>query len=161
MLEFKPRDVDLPALCRQMMGDAKAEAGDAPVQMVLTVSPTLQRGSYDDKLLRHIVGNLLSNAIKYSPQGGTVHLAVEHLDSHTVMTVTDEGIGIPPEEVAHLYDSFHRGSNVGDIPGTGLGLAIVKSAVDKYGGHIDVQSTPGQGTCFTVRLPAAGPGLPR
>jgi PAS domain S-box-containing protein len=161
MLEFKPRDVDLPALCRQMMGDAKAEAGDAPVQMVLTVSPTLQRGSYDDKLLRHIVGNLLSNAIKYSPQGGTVHLAVEHLDSHTVMTVTDEGIGIPPEEVAHLYDSFHRGSNVGDIPGTGLGLAIVKSAVDKYGGHIDVQSTPGQGTCFTVRLPAAGPGPPR
>lgn len=161
MLEFKPREVDLPALCQQMVGDAKAEAGTAPVQVVLTMSPTLQRGNYDDKLLRHIVGNLLSNAIKYSPQGGTVQLVVAQDGDHTVMTVADEGIGIPPDEIAHLYESFHRGSNVGDIPGTGLGLAIVKSAVDKHGGHIEVQSTPGQGTCFTVRLPAAGPGLPR
>lgn len=158
MLEFKPRDVDLPALCQQMVDDARAEAGDAPAQVVLTVSPALQRGSYDDKLLRHIVGNLLSNAIKYSPQGGTVRFAVVQEGGHTVMTVADEGIGIPPEEIGHLYESFHRGSNVGDIPGTGLGLAIVKTAVEKHGGRIDVHSTPGQGTCFTVRLPAGGPG---
>ena len=161
MLEFKPRSLDLPALCQQMVGDAKAEAGNALAQVVLTVSPALQNGSYDEKLLRHIVGNLLSNAIKYSPKGGTVRFGVALDGSDTVLTVADEGIGIPPDEIAHLYESFHRGSNVGDIPGTGLGLAIVKTAVDKHGGRIDIQSAPGQGTCFTVRLPTAGPSPQR
>ncbi|MES2911436.1 MAG: sensor histidine kinase, partial [Pseudomonadota bacterium] len=59
------------------------------------------------------------------------------------------------DEISHLFESFHRASNVGAIQGTGLGLAIVKNAVDVHGGTIDVSSMPGQGTRFTVRLPSA------
>jgi signal transduction histidine kinase len=70
-----------------------------------------------------------------------------------VFEVADQGIGIPPEEIPHLFESFHRASNVGAIQGTGLGLAIVKNAVEIHGGAIEVASTLGQGTVFTVSLP--------
>ena len=68
------------------------------------------------------------------------------------------GIGIPNEEIAHLFESFHRARDVGTIQGTGLGLAVVKNALDMYGGTIEVNSRVGpvgSGTCFTVRLPHA------
>jgi signal transduction histidine kinase len=67
--------------------------------------------------------------------------------------VSDQGIGIPEEELGHLFESFHRASNVGSIPGTGLGLAIVKNAVDMHGGTLTVSSQAGAGSCFTVYLP--------
>ena len=69
------------------------------------------------------------------------------------MAVNDQGIGIPSDELPHLFSSFHRASNVGEIKGTGLGLAIVKQAVELHGGYIAVQSQAGSGSCFTVRLP--------
>ena len=69
--------------------------------------------------------------------------------------VRDQGIGIPADELGHLFESFHRASNVGDIHGTGLGLAIVKNAVDLHGGTIEVSGKKGRGTCFTVRLQSA------
>ncbi len=71
----------------------------------------------------------------------------------TVFEVSDQGIGIPAEALGHLFESFHRSSNVGTIAGTGLGLAIVKNAVTVYGGTIDVTSSPGEGARFTIRLP--------
>jgi signal transduction histidine kinase len=70
-----------------------------------------------------------------------------------VLEVADEGIGIPEDELPHLFESFHRASNVGTIQGTGLGLAIVRNAVDIHGGTIAVRSSAGSGTTFTVRLP--------
>lgn len=112
------------------------------------------QGLYDEKLLRHIFSNLLSNALKYSPGGGQVGFRVRREEDATVFEVTDQGFGIPPGEVAHLFESFHRASNVGAIQGTGLGLAIVKNAVEKHGGGIEVKSRLGEGTTFTVRLPA-------
>jgi len=115
--------------------------------------PDLEAGLYDEKLLRHILVNLLTNALKYSPGGGEVRFEVRREEDDTVFRVRDHGIGIPPEEVGGLFESFHRASNVGDIPGTGLGLAIVKNAVDMHGGTIAVDSRPGEGTTFTVRVP--------
>jgi signal transduction histidine kinase len=75
----------------------------------------------------------------------------------TLFRVADQGIGIPPDEISHLFESFHRASNVGDIQGTGLGLAIVKNAVEIHGGTIAVESRLGAGTTFTVRLPGSPP----
>ena len=69
--------------------------------------------------------------------------------------VQDEGIGIPEPEQADMFESFHRGSNVGSIEGTGLGLSIVKKAVELHGGHIDLHSRPGSGTRFRIHLPLA------
>ena len=72
--------------------------------------------------------------------------------AQTVFKVSDHGIGIPQDEIAHLFESFHRASNLGDISGTGLALAVVKNSVDLHGGTISVTSAHGQGTTFTVRL---------
>src|SRR5205085_100184 len=109
-------------------------------------------GSYDGNLLRHVFGNLLTNAIKYSPAGGEVRFEARRENGRMLFAITDQGIGIPPEEQADLFESFHRASNVGDIPGTGLGLAIVKNSVELHGGEIVVASRAGRGTTFTVRI---------
>lgn len=107
----------------------------------------------DDTLLHHMVGNLLSNAIKYSPAGGDVLLRVTREPGNVRFDVTDTGIGIQPQDMKRLFETFYRASNVGQISGTGLGLAIVKRAVDQHGGTISVRSEAGQGTCFTIVIP--------
>ncbi len=153
MLEFEPHPLDLQKLCNQLLEEARMQQPDSlcDLRLAYTAEPGL--GMYDEKLLRHIFGNLLSNAVKYSPLGGLVMFKVRADADMIVMEVADEGIGIPEEELPHLFESFHRASNVGTIQGTGLGLAIVRNAVDIHGGTIDVQSAAGSGTCFTVRLP--------
>lgn len=156
MLEFDPQMVDLPALCRQLVDEARAQDSAGRCEVLVEWGAGVGPGLYDEKLLRHIFGNLLSNAIKYSPQGGTVRFVVERDAGDTVFRVMDQGIGIPAEEIPHLFESFHRASNVGAIQGTGLGLAIVKNAVQTHGGTIEVDSELGRGTAFTVRLRAAG-----
>ena len=78
-----------------------------------------------------------------------VHAAEQALQ----ISVIDQGIGIPADDLPHLFERFHRASNVGPITGTGLGLSIVKDAVTAHHGSIDVQSQVGVGSCFTVRLP--------
>lgn len=108
----------------------------------------------DERLVNHILQNLLSNALKYSPDGGRVLLRVARDGDDITFEVEDEGIGISRAELATLFESFQRGSNVGNIPGTGLGLTIVKRAVDEHGGAIEVESEEGKGTRFLVRLPA-------
>lgn len=107
----------------------------------------------DEKLLRQMLTNLLTNAIKYSPSGGTVTLALNWDENYVTFVVQDEGIGIAPEDQAHLFEEFYRANNVSNLPGTGLGLAIVKNAVDLHQGTIAVASEPGVGTTFTVQLP--------
>ncbi|MBC5764190.1 7TM diverse intracellular signaling domain-containing protein [Ramlibacter albus] len=153
MLEYEPKRLDLPALCRQLVDEARAQHPEGQCNVTLHWGPGVGEGSYDEKLLRHIFGNLLSNAIKYSPGGGEVRFEVSLEDGQTVFRVRDEGIGIPADEVPHLFESFHRASNVGNIPGTGLGLAIVKNAVEMHRGSIEVESAVGRGTEFIVRLP--------
>jgi PAS domain S-box-containing protein len=153
MLEFKPARVDLPALCERLVEEARAQHPDGRCEVRCDFGPGVGTGNYDEKLLRHIFGNLLSNAIKYSPEGGTVAFRVALDAGDTVFEVADQGIGIPPDEIPHLFESFHRASNVGSIPGTGLGLAIVKNAVEVHGGTIAVESAAGQGTTFRVRVP--------
>lgn len=113
----------------------------------------------DDNLLRDVLGNLLSNAVKYSPGGGEVELAIRPSAEGWVIEVSDHGIGIPDKELPHVFESFHRASNVQGISGTGLGLAIVKRAVDLHHGRIEAVSHGGL-TRFTVVLPE-GNGSPQ
>lgn len=107
----------------------------------------------DKKLLGKILINLIDNAIKYSPKSPTVQLKFGGFEGKVVFQVQDRGIGIPPEDKPHIFECFHRGSNVGKISGMGLGLAIVKHCVDLHGGEIAVDSVLGLGTTFTVTLP--------
>ncbi|WP_374666587.1 7TM diverse intracellular signaling domain-containing protein [Ramlibacter sp.] len=156
MLDCQPGDLDLRALCRIMVEEARIQHPESHCEVVASFSAGVGRGRFDEKLLRHIFGNLLSNAIKYSPAGGQVRFNVIREETATVFEVGDQGIGIPADEVPHLFGSFHRASNVGAIPGTGLGLAIVKNAVDAHGGTIEVTSVVGEGTTFVVRIPHVG-----
>ena len=160
MLEFRPAEVDLRGLCGRLVEEAHLQQPQGASRIACDIGPDVGAGLYDEKLLRHIFGNLLSNALKYSPQGGEVRFAIRSEEGETVFTVADRGIGIPSDEIAHLFESFHRASNVGNIPGTGLGLAIVKNAVEVHGGTIAVESRLGAGTTFTVRLPSAPAGGP-
>jgi two-component system NtrC family sensor kinase len=105
--------------------------------------------------LRQLVSNLVDNAIKYTPAGGTVTVRAECDDGQVVLQVSDTGPGIPAADQPYLFDKFFRASNAPkDVVGTGLGLSIVKSIVDSHGGRIWVDSTLGEGTTFTVVLPA-------
>lgn len=152
MLEFSPQPIDLRALCDELIREACQQHPTA--KSPIAVDWQLPDGSkpFDEKLCRHIFSNLLSNALKYSPDGGAVLLRVTSAAQRTVFDIQDRGIGIPAGEMHHLFDSFHRASNVGAIAGTGLGLSIVKKSVELHGGSIQVASTLGEGTCFTVVL---------
>ena len=129
MLEFRPAALDVAALCLELVQEARSLVPDGRCPIELQCPHGLAPQLCDDKLLRHILGNLLSNAVKYSPHGGAIVLSVALEAQRLVIAVSDQGIGIPPQEVEHLFESFHRASNVGDIHGTGLGLAIVKNSV--------------------------------
>jgi signal transduction histidine kinase len=107
----------------------------------------------DEALLRHIFNNLIHNAVKYSPPAGEVVFTVRREAAHAVFQVIDHGIGIPQADLKNLFEAFHRGSNVGEIPGTGLGLVIVKRCVDLHDGTLRLDSVVGQGTTLTVELP--------
>ncbi|MEL7235275.1 MAG: ATP-binding protein, partial [Chloroflexota bacterium] len=107
----------------------------------------------DSNLLQHIFQNLFSNAMKYAAPGQVALCRYHCDDKFLVVTVEDQGIGIPLEDQPRLFELFHRARNVGDVSGTGLGLAIVKRAVDALGGEIEFESAPELGTKFTVRLP--------
>ncbi|WP_041226130.1 sensor histidine kinase [Crinalium epipsammum] len=93
------------------------------------------------------------NAIKYSPTGSTVLFELFYENQQAVFQIQDSEIGIPEADQLHLFDIFHRASNVGNVAGTGLGLAIVKNSVDLHGGKISVKSEVGIGTKFTVWIP--------
>ncbi|GET43064.1 PAS domain-containing sensor histidine kinase [Microseira wollei] len=156
-LEFKPSPINLVEFCRDFVEEMQLSAG---YQHRITFELTPDRlpktefiPGLDEKLLRYILNNLVSNAIKYSPYGGNVSLRLYYQDSHAILQVEDEGIGIPPEDEDHLFEPFYRGKNVENISGTGLGLAIVKRAVDLHGGQIAFKSKISRGTTFIVTLP--------
>lgn len=105
--------------------------------------------------LRDVVRNLLDNAIKYTPSGGAIEVGVERQESDAVLTVSDKGIGIPPEHLSRVFDRFYRVDNSRNrtAGGVGLGLSIAQSIVTAHGGRIEVTSTAGKGSTFRVCLP--------
>ena len=106
--------------------------------------------------LRRVMENLLSNAVKYNREGGWIKVTAEYREGYIVVQVADSGIGIPPEDLPHVFDRFYRVQRpeTEDIEGTGLGLSIVKSIIEKHGGRVWVESRPGEGSTFTFLLPA-------
>ena len=112
--------------------------------------------------LREVVTNLLHNAVQYNRPEGTIDLRVERLAGALSIEVRDTGIGISAEAQSRIFERFYRAdpSRHSDTPHAGLGLAIVKSYVDLLGGTITVDSAPGVGTTFRVRLPVCEPQEP-
>ncbi len=106
--------------------------------------------------VRGALNNLLDNALNYTPPGGTVSCAARIESGRLAVTISDTGIGISPEDLGKIFEEFYRAPNARGLHahGTGLGLAIVKKTIEKWNGHISVESTPGKGTTFTLEFPA-------
>lgn len=107
----------------------------------------------DRRVMRNILFNLISNASKYSDNNKTIYLTCKENKTDLVISVRDEGIGVPEHEIKHLFERFFRATNATNIQGTGLGLNIVKRYVDLLDGKIDFESTEGKGSTFTITLP--------
>ncbi|HEX3234449.1 MAG TPA: HAMP domain-containing sensor histidine kinase [Gemmatimonadales bacterium] len=149
---------------RALLGDVVETAGmlgeGSGVSVTSTMPERPVRMAVDPHRIREMLLNLVTNAIKYTPKGGTIDLSLADQDGAVSITVRDTGIGIAPGDLPHIFERFWRAdparSRTGQRPGTGLGLAITKWIAEAHGGGITVQSRPGRGTIFTVRLPRAG-----
>ncbi len=136
------------------------------VRLIISeIGPILKKGQYinynhegltqvnlDTSLLRNILINLISNAIKFSPEGANIWVDSRCTESEITLTIKDECLGIPEEDMKHLFERFFRGKNVVNIQGTGLGLHIVSKYVELMGGKIEVESQLEVGTIFTIKF---------
>jgi signal transduction histidine kinase/DNA-binding response OmpR family regulator len=151
MLELTREPTDLVALVYSVAGEIPRDPGHN-IEVASTVEELV--GAWDATRLERVLANLIGNAIKYSPDGGTIHIGLSTERDLAVITVQDEGVGIPRDEVPKVFERFYRGRNVvGKIAGTGIGLAGVRQIVEQHGGDIRVESHEGEGSTFIVRLP--------
>ncbi|MBX3013647.1 MAG: HAMP domain-containing histidine kinase [Caldilineaceae bacterium] len=151
-MEFKPELLDLDEFCQSVIEEFQS-LPESTHRLGYQGDESLSSVYLDKRLMRQIISNLISNAIKYSATDKSVGVILAHTDETIMLQVRDEGIGIPPADLPHLFEPFHRATNVGSIAGTGLGLVIAKEAVELHGGMISVASQVGVGTTFTVNLP--------
>ncbi len=164
-LELRPEDLDLRELVEQVV--KLFEPGSRTHRLRIELPDQPAQVHADSLRLEQVLINLVSNAIKYSPRGGDVTVSVRIHTDHVVMAVTDQGLGLARREIADIFMPFRRtGASRESIPGVGLGLYVARRIVEGHGGVIEVDSTPGEGSTFRVRLPrrieaAAAPGLHR
>ena len=139
--------------------DLAEEYQDDVQQSGMTFQAALPKGSYtvtaDRGKLKRVLDNLVSNAVKYGKPGGEIHFSAEEYEGGLVLQVTDNGKGISPQALHHVFDSFFRAdaARTSSVPGSGLGLAICRSIVDSHHGKIWLTSEEGEGTRAFVYLP--------
>jgi PAS domain S-box-containing protein len=153
-MSMRAGDVDI----NEVLTEAMARAGSAaasPVEFKADLDPRLPIVVGDRDRLIQVVSNLVNNATKYSPDGGTVTLSTRSEGGYALVSVTDTGLGIPPDEIGHVFERFRRvrSGAAQSIPGTGLGLTIVKQIVEMHGGKIWVESAVGHGSAFHFTVP--------
>jgi signal transduction histidine kinase len=157
--ELEREPVDLLPLVREVLERFELR-GEECLRFVLEAPDTPVEGVWDGPRLEQVVTNLLSNAVRYSPQGGIVRVGFHLTEESVELRVRDEGIGIPPESLATLFQPFVRASNATSrhFGGLGLGLFICREIVQRHGGSIWAESPgPHQGSCFHVLLPRRAP----
>jgi signal transduction histidine kinase len=158
-LTIRREPVDIAALVTEVT-DANMPSAVNKQQTINVSAPANFVTMCDADRIREAIDNLVSNAIKYSPIGGKITVSVKHEGPNTVIRVSDQGAGLSPEDLGRLFGRFQRLSakpTAGESS-TGLGLSIVKRIIDMHGGHVTADSPgPGQGSTFTVTLPATEP----
>ncbi len=148
-----------PVSIADLAAEAVRSASAGAAKQGITIDVTTGKGPAvpgDSRRLMQVLDNLIANAVKFSPRNRRVHVKAAYDGSTWRIDVADSGIGIPPEEAGQLFNRFVRASNArtAGLPGTGLGLSIVKVLVEMHGGHVEVESTLGRGSTFSVHLPA-------
>jgi two-component system OmpR family sensor kinase len=153
-LYYHPEEFELRELLREVMRVHRESSPSAQIVETLAGPPLNVVG--DRGLLFQAFSNLVSNAVKYTPQGGLIELGLTPEDGWVDVEVSDQGLGIPAEDLGRIFERYHRGANVTGIAGTGIGLYFVKTVVDLHGGEVRVESAEGAGARFTLRLPVLG-----
>lgn len=151
---IKPQRVELDRLLMEAFQDARRMA---PGRRVSLRELDQVQVYGDPERLKQLLLILIDNALKYTPESGEVRLGLHTEPGSGVITVADTGIGIAPEDLPHIFERFYRADKARsrEPGGTGLGLSIAKWIVERHGGHIDVESSVGKGSTFTIRLPLA------
>ena len=151
-LQLNLEAIELNQLCQEVIQEVSDVYGQGH-RIIFNSPQNFLQANFDSKLLRSMLVNLVSNAVKYSSPGSLVTLDLIALERMVQFQIRDQGIGIPLDDQAHLFEAFHRARNVSNIRGTGLGLQIVKQIVDLHQGSVTFSSQEGKGTTFTVQLP--------
>jgi signal transduction histidine kinase len=156
VMRLERRPADLPGLVADMVelyGYAAEEKGVSLSQHSagdLAVAVDLNR-------MRQVFANLLDNAVKYTPRGGSITVETRREGEEALVEIQDSGIGIPSDELDHIWERLFRGDRSRSQPGLGLGLGLVRAIVSAHGGRVEVESEPGRGSRFRVHLPLQAP----
>jgi signal transduction histidine kinase len=156
-LPLQLQQTNLSDLLAQMQTAYSPQAERRNVTLTAVVEPGLPAAYVDPERLRQVLGNLLSNALRHTPAGGRIVFSASRDEHAILLTVADTGAGIEPDDLPHVFDRFYcadhsRAEGQGE---SGLGLAIVRSLVEMHRGSVAVESMPGRGAIFTIRLPLA------
>jgi signal transduction histidine kinase len=156
-LEQAPLDLREPL--RRALDDVRTllPVRELELRTAISTSPALVLG--DSDRLERAFSQLLDNAVKFSLVGETIDVSLQLDGDDAVVTVEDRGVGIEPEEQRRVFERFYRGSRAHELvtQGSGLGLAVTEAILTGHGGRVEVDSQPGRGSCFTVRIPRAQP----
>jgi len=166
-IKLRLEEVDLGDVLRAVVEECQKSTRKHELSVNVSQPPVI--ASCDRSRIERVFSNIVGNAVKYSPSGGRVDVELRREEQQggadgvqqewAVLTVADQGIGIPPAELARIFERFQRASNAPDrIPGTGVGLAYVQEVIQQHGGTVTVQSQPGHGSTFMVRLPLMASG---
>jgi heavy metal sensor kinase len=147
------QQVDMPSLVRDACELMETVAEDKGLSLDCETPETLPLVG-DPRMIQRILANLLDNAIKYTPSGGSVRVSLSAIDGgEALVTVQDTGMGIPPDDLPHIFERFYRCDQSRSEPGTGLGLSLARALARAHRGDITVTSALGQGSTFTLSLP--------
>jgi signal transduction histidine kinase len=156
--DLKMSAVDIKALLQNIVDKFTPQAQKAGITLKLNVPTNLPNVLGDGDRLAQVFTNLVDNALKFTPVNGRVTLSAVNAHAEMEISITDSGIGVPKDALAHLFDRFYQVDTSragGEKHGAGLGLAIVKEIVEAHGGRISVRSEVGHGTTFVIHLPLA------
>ena len=153
-LQLEVGAVDMKALIHSVESLAHERLRNRQLTFETACAEDVGEVQADERRLKQALYNLVSNAVKFTPEGGSIAMTVARDGQEVVMTVSDTGIGIAPEDQARVFNKFERGHGAHRQIGAGLGLALVKSLIELHGGRVELKSAPGEGTAVTCRIPA-------
>jgi signal transduction histidine kinase len=157
VMHLERAPVQLDHVAREVVETYELVADEKGVRIVSSLEPASVIG--DAVRLRQLVANLVDNAVKYTDASGLVEIRTRVTEGYAEIEVRDSGVGIPAEDLPHIYERLYRGDRSRSQPGLGLGLSFVKAISEAHGGAVSVASAPDHGSTFTVRLPVAGPAV--
>jgi signal transduction histidine kinase len=149
---FNPQLHEFNNFVERILEDNKNSLQNKNIQLTYTVDSESNYVLIDESMVRHSIQNVLSNAIMYSPSNSEITITIQSINDNITLMVSDQGIGIPSDEIDSIFSPFFRATNTSNISGSGLGLSLAKEFIEINNGNISVDSSIGKGTTVTITL---------